>query len=196
MRRQRGGSTPGGTDKAIQRYLLYGLLPAWFVPGILDWALHRRTRIEDTAGTRESVIHALMMGEVGVPAAAALVLEVNPPLLALMAGAAVVHEATAAWDVRTAEDSPREVSQFEQHVHSFLETLPFTALSVIACLHWDELRELFRGDDPGRWKLRRKDPPLPAGYLAGIGAAITALVAVPYGEELLRCLRAGKRRRR
>jgi hypothetical protein len=28
------------------------------------------------------------------------------------------------------------------------------------------------------------------------GTAITALVAVPYGEEPLRCPRAGKRRRR
>ncbi|MFL6076333.1 MAG: diguanylate cyclase/phosphodiesterase [Mycobacteriales bacterium] len=195
MRGRRGATTPTDVQRATRRYLLYGLLPAWFVPGILDWAMHRRTRIEDTAGTRESLIHALMMGEVGAPIAAALLLEINPPVLALMAGAAVAHEATAAWDVRTADGSPREVRPTEQLIHSFLESLPFTALSVLACLHWDEVRELFRGDDPGRWKLRRKDPPLPAGYLAGVGAAVTALIAVPYGEELLRCVRAGRRRR-
>ncbi|WP_405561795.1 hypothetical protein [Streptomyces canus] len=38
------------------RYLLYGLLPGWFVPGLADWVMHRHTRIEDTAGTKESLI--------------------------------------------------------------------------------------------------------------------------------------------
>jgi hypothetical protein len=35
---------------------------------------------------------------------------------------------------------------------------------------------------------------LPARYLAGIGAATVALIAVPYGEELARCLLAARRR--
>jgi hypothetical protein len=38
------------------RYLLYGLLPGRFVPGLADRVMHRRTRIEDTAGTKESLI--------------------------------------------------------------------------------------------------------------------------------------------
>ncbi|WP_412775329.1 hypothetical protein [Streptomyces violaceus] len=41
---------------ATTRYLLYGLLPSWFVPGVADWVMHRRTRIEETAGTKESLI--------------------------------------------------------------------------------------------------------------------------------------------
>lgn len=40
------------TAVAARRFLMYGLLPAWFVPGVLDWMMHRRTRIEDTAGTK------------------------------------------------------------------------------------------------------------------------------------------------
>lgn len=36
---------------------------------------------------------------------------------------------------------------------------------------------------------------LPAGYLAGIAAAIGGLIALPYGEELRRCVRAAKRPR-
>ena len=43
---------------ANQRFLLYGVLPLWFVPAVPDWAMHRRSRIEDTSGTRESLIHA------------------------------------------------------------------------------------------------------------------------------------------
>src|SRR4051812_35688447 len=115
-------------QRATRRYLMYGLLPAWFVPGIADWVMHRRTRIESTSGTRESLIHSLMMVEVGVPLLGALVLRINRPLFAGMTAAALAHQATAMWDVKVAYDSPREVRPIEQHIHSFLESLPFTAL--------------------------------------------------------------------
>ena len=45
------------------RYLMYVLLPAWFVPGIADYVMHRRTRIERASGLGESGTHALMMAE-------------------------------------------------------------------------------------------------------------------------------------
>jgi hypothetical protein len=184
---------PGATDveNATLRYLMYVLLPAWFVPGVLDWWMHRRTRIEHTAGLRESLIHALMMAEVGAPVAMALLLEINAPVLALMFGSAAVHEATAFWDVRVAVDSDREVRPNEQHIHSFLESLPLTAVSTIACLHADQLRALLT-TAPSGWRLRRKQRPLPAGYLAGVASAIGLFVALPYGEELIRCLRAAR----
>ena len=35
------------------------LLPAWFVPGIAGYVMHRRTRIERTSGLSEPSIHAL-----------------------------------------------------------------------------------------------------------------------------------------
>jgi hypothetical protein len=40
-------------------------LPAWFIPRLLDWNQHRRSRIERNAGIRESLIHALQMSEAG-----------------------------------------------------------------------------------------------------------------------------------
>ncbi|MCZ0205688.1 diguanylate cyclase [Streptomyces achromogenes] len=181
------------------RFLLYGLLPGWFVPGLADWAMHRRTRIEDTSGTKESLIHSLMMAEVGLPIALTLRYEVNPLLLTVQLGAAAVHEATALWDVRTAEDSDREVKPLEQHIHSFLESLPFGGLVALMCLHSDQVRSLLRGGrgDPDAWRLLPRRRPLSPGYLAGIGVAIGACVLLPYGEELLRCRRAaGKRKRR
>jgi hypothetical protein len=33
-------------EAATIRYLMYVLLPAWFVPGVADWIMHRRTKIE------------------------------------------------------------------------------------------------------------------------------------------------------
>lgn len=181
--------------EATTRYLLYGLLPSWFVPGLADWAMHRRTRIEDTAGTKESLIHSLMMAEVGIPIAATLRYEVNPALLAVQLGGAAVHEATALWDVRTAVRSEREVRPVEQHIHSFLESLPFAALASLMCLHADQVKSLLRGGrgDPDAWRLVPRRPQLSRGYIAGITAAIGACVLLPYGEELLRCRRAARR---
>ncbi|WP_405621405.1 diguanylate cyclase [Streptomyces sp. NBC_00076] len=183
---------------ATTRYLLYGLLPSWFVPGLADWAMHRRTRIEDTAGTKESLIHSLMMAEVGLPIALTLRYEVNPLLLSVQLGGAAVHEATALWDVRTAVDSDREVKPVEQHIHSFLESLPFGALASLMCLHADQVKSLLRGgrDDPEAWRLVPRRRPLSPGYLAGIGAAIGVCVLLPYGEELLRCRRAARARKK
>ncbi|AOR31134.1 diguanylate cyclase [Streptomyces fodineus] len=185
-------------DVATTRFLLYGLLPGWFLPGLADWAMHRRTRIEDTAGTKESLIHSLMMAEVGLPIALTLRYRVNPKLLSTLLGAAAVHEVTAWWDVRTAVDSDREVRPAEQHIHSFLESLPFGALASLMCLHADEVRSLLRGGrgHPEAWRLRKRPRALSPGYLAGIGLAIGLCVVLPYGEELLRCRRAARRGKR
>jgi len=181
---------------ATTRYLLYGLLPSWFVPGLADWVMHRRTRIEDTAGTKESLIHALMMTEVGIPIALTLRYEINPLLLSVQLGGAAVHEATALWDVRTAVRSEREVKPVEQHIHSFLESLPFAALASLMCLHSDQVKSLAGGgrSDPDAWRLVPRRRPLSRGYLAGIAAGIGACVLLPYGEELLRCRRAARAR--
>ena len=57
----------------------------------------------------------------------------------------------------------------ERHIHSFLESLPFMAMSA----------------------LRRER--LPSGYLADALATVSSLIAVSYAEELWRCARARKR---
>ncbi|MEZ0362216.1 hypothetical protein ACAG26_00725 [Mycobacterium sp. pUA109] len=180
-------------ETALLRYLMYGILPAWFIPGLLDWNQHRRSRIEHTAGTRESLIHLLMMTEVGVPITLALLCEINPLLLTIILGAIAAHEATALWDVTAAEHSGRRVTVWEQHMHSFLEAMPMMAASALGCLRWRQVRRLLTGArSRDAWRLRLKKEPLPAGYLATIGAGVVAAIAVPYGEELLRCLRAPK----
>ncbi|MFE0382658.1 diguanylate cyclase [Streptomyces bungoensis] len=200
MSRDRAGeiAASGATvdvGDATTRFLLYGLLPGWFLPGLADWVMHRRTRIEETSGTKESLIHALMMAEVGLPIALTLRYRVNPLLLTVQLGAAAAHEATALWDVRTAVDSDREVRPLEQHIHSFLESLPFGGLASLMCLHADQVKSLLRGGrgDPDAWRLVRRRPGLSARYLAGIGLGIGACVLLPYGEELLRCRRAAAR---
>ncbi|MFI2124021.1 hypothetical protein ACH45E_22990 [Streptomyces sp. NPDC020299] len=133
----------------------------------------------------------------GLPIALTLRYEVNPLLLSVQLGAAAVHEATALWDVRTAVDSDREVKPVEQHIHSFLESLPFAGLSALMCLHADQVRSLLRGGrgDPDAWRPVPRRRPLSPGCLAAIGVGIGACV-LPYGEELLRCRRAARARKK
>ncbi|MEV5775985.1 diguanylate cyclase [Streptomyces antimycoticus] len=182
-------------EDANRRFLMYGVMPLWFVPAVADWIMHRRTRIEETSGTRESAIHALMMTEAGMPVAMGLLARVNPLVLSVMGGAAVAHGATALWDVSLATGE-REVRPVEQHIHSFLEVLPLSAMAFTSCLHWDQVRAALRGGDrPEDWKLLPKDNPLPARYLAAIGLGVGAFVALPYAEEMTRCLRAARARK-
>ncbi|MGP3942468.1 diguanylate cyclase [Streptomyces sp. 6N106] len=182
-------------EDANRRFLMYGVMPLWFVPAVADWIMHRRTRIEETSGTKESAIHALMMTEAGIPVAMGLLARVNPLVLSVMGGAAVAHGATALWDVSLATGE-REVRPVEQHIHSFLEVLPLSAMAFTSCLHWDQVRAALRGGDrPEDWKLLPKDNPLPARYLAAIGLGIGAFVALPYAEEMTRCLRAARARK-
>jgi hypothetical protein len=179
-------------DLATVRYLQYVLLPLWIVPGFADYLYHRQTKIEHTAGTHESLLHALMLGEVGVPITLGLFLEIDAGVIAVMLLALIAHTATAFWDVAYAENR-RTVPPNEQHCHSCMEVLPFTALSFVLCLHWDQaLALLGRGPARPRFAFRRKRPPLPVSYVIGLLAAITAFVGVPHGEELVRCYRVDR----
>ncbi|MBT2675251.1 diguanylate cyclase [Streptomyces sp. ISL-14] len=187
------GRTPSHSpdvEDAARRFLLLGILPLWVVPGLADWWMHRRTGIERTSGTKESAVHALMMTEAGVPVVMGLLARVNPLVLSTMGASAVAHGATALYDVSLATGR-REVRPIEQHIHSFLEVLPLTALAFTACLHPDQVRSTLRGGPhPQDWRLLPKERPPSAAYLAGLAAVIGLGVVVPYAEELRRCLRA------
>ncbi|MDP9018371.1 MAG: diguanylate cyclase [Candidatus Eremiobacteraeota bacterium] len=178
------------TTKFTKAYLTYVIIPMWIVPGFVDWIFHRRTKIEKTSGTHESVLHALMMTTIGLPATLGLFLEVNAGMLSAFIAAFVAHEALSIWDVSYAAKL-REIPPNEQHCHSFLEVLPFMSLSFMLCQHWDQALALVGlGPDPPSFKIERKHEPLPGAYVAGLLSAITLFVILPYAEELVRCYRA------
>lgn len=172
-----------------QAVLLYFVIPIWFLAGLADWLCHRLTDIEHTTGVKESLIHLLMYGELAVPLLACLFLEVNALIVLVMIVAFLLHEATALWDVSYAVKR-RRVTPVEQHVHSFLEMIPLMAGALVVILNWPQFLALFGfGDEPARFALRWKDPPLPAGYVAAVLAASVILALLPYLEELRRTLR-------
>jgi len=177
----------------IRDILAYFIVPIWIGAGIADWACHRASDIEHTAGPAESKTHLLMLAEMGVPSLAGLFLEINAPVFALMIAAFLAHETTALSDVQYAV-ARREVTPIEQHVHSFLELMPLTSLCLLAVLHWDQFAALFGlGDAPAEWRLRLKDQPLPKAYVAAVLGAIVLFNLAPYVEELWRGLRATPR---
>src|SRR4051812_46169671 len=99
---------------------MFVAMPIWLSAGLTDWALHRRARIESSAGTRESVLHLVMLAEMGIAVVSVVLLEVNAGVLALCISAFAAHELTVLADLRWALPS-RSVQPLEQMVHSVQE---------------------------------------------------------------------------
>jgi hypothetical protein len=181
-------------DDVTVMVLMYFVLPLWLLAGFTDYLCHRAARIEHSSGAKESAIHLLMFAEMAVPTLAAIFLEINALVLALMIVGFLLHEATAMWDVSYAS-ATREISPFEQHVHSFLEMLPLMALTMIAVLHWEQFLALFGlGQEIARWDIALKPNPLPWPYVAAVLSAILLFEVLPYLEEFVRTLRAERLR--
>jgi hypothetical protein len=180
---------------AVRFSLLYILPPIWLASSLADWACHRDSRIEDTASVRESMIHLLLLGEMGLPVLATVFLEITSPIILMMIAAFLVHQVTVHYDLRVAV-SKREVTPTEQMVHSFMEMMPLVGIWLVSLLREDELRALL-GTSPRNpdFSVRLKQQPLPVGYRAGLITAIALLGGIPYIEELWRSARAAARRR-
>src|SRR5215213_11782583 len=136
------GMAPAVERDAARKLLLYAVPPAWIAAGLADWLCHRATRIENTAGAKESLIHLLMQAEFGVPVLLTLFCEITPPVIASEIAAFVLHEATVYWDLKYTTPR-REISPIEQQVHGYLELVPLVATALIAVLHWPEMKALF-----------------------------------------------------
>jgi hypothetical protein len=173
--------------------LLYLLPPVWLAASLADWACHRYSRIEKTAGVIESLVHLLLLGEMGIPVLATAFLEITSPVILTMFGAFLVHEVTVYYDLRIAI-SEREVTPTEQMVHSFMEMMPLVGIWLVSLLREEELRALI-GNSARRpdFSLRLKENPLPIGYRAGLLTAIALFGGIPYMEELWRTARAPAR---
>lgn len=182
------------TADALRLVLMGLVVPVWLLAGLADWACHKWQRIERSAGVRESLLHWLMLVEIGVGLVAALLLQVNAAVLALLLACCVAHELTTWWDLAYAAHR-RPIPVVEQWVHSLQLVLPWGALTGLAVLHWPQALALAGlGDAAADWGWRPKDPPLPPAYVAAVLTAGALLVALPFAEETLRCWRAGRRR--
>jgi hypothetical protein len=187
------GEAAANVAEVTRNVLMGFVLPLWLAAGIADWICHRATDIEKTTGTKESLMHLLMLTEAAVPVLAGLFLEITSPVIALMIASFLLHDMTALWDVSYAV-TLREVTPIEQHVHSFLEMVPLMAVAFVCVLHWPQVLALFGvGREKADWSLRLKSRPLPWSYVTSMLSAMAALEWGPYLEELARTL-ANRRR--
>lgn len=168
--------------------LMYLVLPVWILAGFTDYCCHRASRIQDNAGTPESVLHLVQYGSVGLPVVLALLAQINALFFLIAMAAIIFHHAVAYIDVRYA-NSMRTVSPFEQMVHSFLEIMPITAFLLLAALYWDQFSALL-GQGAPDFRLAWKARPLPVWYVTGAIGAAALFNLLPYLEELARCRRA------
>jgi hypothetical protein len=181
------------TSQLLQELLLYALLPLWLLAGFGDWLLHRWQRIEDKVGWREPALHVLMVAELGVAVAAALLLQINAAVLVILLLAAIAHELTVWTDLSYAA-ARRRIPVPEQWVHGLQNVLPWAALAALAVIHRDQAMALIgQGAVAADWSLRFKQPPLRDVELLAVFSAGLLLAALPFLAELVRGVRASRR---
>jgi hypothetical protein len=69
--------------------------------GFADYLCHRAASIETTSGWKETLLHLLQFAEMAVPTLAAIFLDINALIIAIMIVSLIAHQATAIWDVST-----------------------------------------------------------------------------------------------
>jgi hypothetical protein len=180
-------------EGAAHRCLMSVIVPVWIAAGLLDYIWHRRTKIETTSGPRESVLHLIMLAEGGPIILGPLLLEVNAGVLALMYAAYFAHQATAMWDVDSTV-AKRLIPPDEQHVHGFLEGIPFCVTALYTVIHWDQFLSLLGfNDEVPRFDFHQKEPRVPVRDAIIMTAAVGAFDVLPHMEEFWRCWQAERR---
>ena len=132
------------TARLLQELLIFAVMPLWLLAGFGDWLLHRWQRIEERVGWREPALHLLMVGEIAVGLAAALLLQITTAVLALLfASRRHRYELTGLARLSYAS-ARRPIAVAEQWVHALQIVIPSAALAVLAVIHRDELGAIVR----------------------------------------------------
>jgi ABC-type proline/glycine betaine transport system permease subunit len=87
----------------------------------------------------------------------------------------------------------RRITPIEQHVHSFLELIPLTAVLIVVIFNWSQFVSLWGlGSEAARFDLVLKRDPPPWTYVATFLFAAMLLEVLPFLEEFVRGWRARK----
>lgn len=174
-------------DQLTLGLILYVMLPLWALAGVLDYFCHKRTKIEENSGLTESILHATMGIQVGIPIWLGIFFEINVLLLLLCVIVFVCHEVVAHFDVRWAS-TRRRISIWEQHAHSYLATVPFYLLALLVCRNWGAFVRLVTLNWSGDMVLiPRAEPVGTMKFVLWYAGLVFAAGILPYAEEILRC---------
>lgn len=180
-------------EELVYNMILFVFLPLWLICGGIDYWCHRRTKIEENSGVKESIQHCLMGLQVGVPMFLVIYLEVTVGVLLVCIAFFIWHEITAHRDLVLAEDQ-RVISVWEQHVHGYLGTIPFFLLMLVLAFNWTTVLDLVQFNWSGKMGFSlREDPVGPNNYMLWYASFMMFLAIIPYTEELIRCIRYAKK---
>jgi hypothetical protein len=183
------------TSQLLIQLMLYVFLPLWGIAGFVDWCCHRATRIEQTSGLKESLIHSLMGIQMAVPILLCLLFKVNVLIMLICVLAWLAHEAVAHYDVHYAAPK-RHISVWEMHAHNYLATLPLYMLLLIIVINYPVFIKLVSFNWQGEFYLQRMPYAHGSEHYLQYYLSFMAMVCVlPYLEENLRCLIAALKRR-
>lgn len=184
------------TDMALVKIILYFLLPLWALAGYVDWYCHKRSKIEETSGLGESLLHSLMGIQVGIPIFLCLIFKVNALILFICILGLLLHEIVAHHDVKTAAPQ-RHISILEVHAHNYLATTPLFTLLMVIAINWRLVGQLvqldFSSGDQFSF-VRSSFVPGGESYLPLYSLLLLVACVLPYIEELIRCLRFRSRK--
>ena len=176
-------------EELTLRLILFVILPLWVICGSLDYFCHRATKIEENSGVWESFHHSIMGVQVGVPIWLGIYCEINVLVLLICFACFIVHEWTAHNDVVVAVHA-REVTPREQHIHSYLITIPFYVLSLTICRNWQTFLDTISFRWSGQLNFVLREEPLGTStYVAWYAFLMLVVAVIPYTEELIRCVR-------
>ena len=161
---------------------LYAGYLLWLLAGCVDFHCHRRTDLAQTSGLRESVLHLLQTGLMGVMLVAWMLLEPSLALAMLMGVLVLAHAMAGYADTRVAWPR-RAITPLEQHVHSVLDTAPWIVLGVV--LYRDGGLAMQQG-----WDWAWRSPLPPASAWAAVLAPALLLCVLPLLQELRAAWRA------
>jgi len=168
--------------------ILYFFIPLWLFAGMGDWLCHRITRISETSGLKEALMHLLMLAEIGLPMLLGLFMEINALVIGIMILGFIIHEATVLWDLRYTAGK-RNILPEEQIIHSFQELIPLILVTLVIFLHWDQFVALITLSGRADFGLEWKRNPLPPIYLGALLISAGLFVILPFMEETWRCYR-------
>lgn len=176
--------------------MLFFYLPLWGLAGFVDWLCHKRTHIESTSGIKESVLHAIMGIQIGIPIALCLLFRVNTLILLLCFIAWISHELVAHYDVHYTTPR-REISIWETHAHNYLATIPLFLLVQILLVNWNVVQHVAVYGFTDQFEMTRiEDPHGGEDFLPLYTTFMIMSCVAPYVEELYRCFRSARERSR
>jgi hypothetical protein len=177
------------TSTLLIDILLYVFLPLWGLAGFVDWCCHRATKIEQTSGVKESLMHSLMGIQMGIPILLCLLFTVNVLILIICIITWISHEIVAHHDVRYAAPR-REISIWEMHAHTYLGSLPLYMLTSIVVINWEQFQLLISLNWAGSMSFIQVEEPHGTPLFLPTYLIFMSIVCVfPYIEENIRCLR-------